>query len=152
MRTLLSIAIVAVISLAISAAAFAQIKPDRAIHYRQGVYHAMAWNFGPMSAMVRGKTQWDQADFAKRAKRIAFYSQQLLEGFPPGSDTGAKTRAKPEIWTHFDDFKTKMSDFEEAAAKLSKVSQGGDKAASKQAFMDTAKACKACHDKYREKE
>lgn len=149
MRAVLSFAIV---SLAISAAAFAQIKPDRAIHYRQGIYHAMAWNFGPMNAMVRGKTVWNQADFAKRAKRIAFYSQQLLEGFPPGSDTGAKTRAKPEIWTHFDDFKTKMTNFEDAAANLAKTSQDGDKTASKQAFVDTAKACTAGHDKYREEE
>lgn len=152
MRALPAIAAVTVISVAISAMAFAQVKPDRAIHYRQGIYHAILWNFGPMSAVVRGKTKWDQADFAKRAKRIDFYSQQLLEGFPPGSDTGAKTRAKPEIWTHFADFKSKMSHFEDAAAMLAKVSEGGDQAASKQAFMDTAKACRACHDKYREKE
>ena len=152
MRTLPSIAVVAVvtvISVAISAVAFAQIKPERAIEYRQGIYHAMNWNFGPMNAMVRGKIPWNQADFSKRAQRIAFYSQQLLEGFPPGSDTGAKTRAKPEIWQHFDDFTTKMHNFENAAANMAKVTQGSDQAASKQAFIDTAKACKACHDKYR---
>ncbi|HET7358680.1 MAG TPA: cytochrome c, partial [Rhodanobacteraceae bacterium] len=88
-RPLPIIVLTAVASLALSAVALAAVKPERAIHYRQGVYHAMGWNFGPMNAMVRGKQPWDQADFAKRAKRIAFYSQQLLEGFPPGSDTGA---------------------------------------------------------------
>lgn len=148
-RPLPIIVLTAVASLALSAVTLAAVKPERAIHYRQGVYHAMGWNFGPMNAMVRGKQPWDQADFAKRAKRIAFYSQQLLEGFPPGSDTGAKTDAKPEIWQHFDDFTAKMRAFEDAAAHLAKVSAGGGPAASKQAFVDTAKACKACHDKYR---
>lgn len=149
MRTVPVLVVVTVASLAISVAALAQTKGSRAIQYRQGVYHAMGWNFGPMNAMVRGKIPWNQAEFAKRASRIAFYSQQLLEGFPPGSDTGAKTDAKPAIWQNFDDFKAKMQNFENAAATMAKVTQGNDQAASKQAFIDTAKACKACHEKYR---
>lgn len=148
-RTLSAIVLAATAGFMLSAVALAAVKPETAIHYRQGIYHAMGWNFGPMNDMVRGKQPWDQADFSKRAQRIAFYSKQLLEGFPPGSDTGAETDAKPEIWQNFDDFTAKMHNFQDAAANLAKVTQGGDQAASKQAFADTAKACKACHDKYR---
>ncbi len=148
-RPLPAIVLAAAAGFMLSAVALAAVKPETAIHYRQGIYHAMGWNFGPMNAMVRGKQPWDQADFSKRAQRIAFYSQQLLEGFPPGSDTGAETDARPEIWQNFDDFTAKMHNFQDAAANLAKVAQGGDPAASKQAFADTAKACKACHEKYR---
>jgi cytochrome c556 len=149
---ILASVLVATAAFAASALAVTAVKPSRAIHYRQGIYHAIGWNFGPMNAMVRGQQPFDQADFAKRAKRIEFYSQQLLEGFPQGTgpEAGVKTDAKADIWTHFDDFQTKLKNFQDAAAHLATVAQGNDEAASKQAFADTAKACKACHEKYRE--
>lgn len=149
MRPAFAAAMLATAGFVLSAGVTAAVKPETAIHYRQGVYHAIAWNFAPMNAMVRGKQSWDQADFARRAARVAFYSQQLLEGFPPGSDTGAKTDAKPAIWQNPDDFRAKMQAFQDASADLAKVAAGGDVTASKQAFVKTAEACKACHDKYR---
>lgn len=142
----------ATLATGVSLVALAAVRPERAIHYRQGIYTAMGWNFHPMADMVRGKAPFDQAEFAQRAQRIAFYSRQLLEGFPPGSDKGVRTEALPAIWQNFDDFKSKLSDFQTAADHLAKVAQGNDIAASKQAFMDTAKTCKACHDKYREED
>ena len=151
-RPILVSVVTAVVAISVSLASVAAVKPETAIKYRQGIYHAMGWNFGPMTDMVRGKAPFDQANFAKRAKRIEFYSQQLLEGFPPGSDTGAKTDALPAIWKNFDDFKSKLSDFQDAAANLASTAQGTDEAATKKAFMDTAKTCKACHDKYRQKD
>lgn len=150
-RQTLVLCLISACGLTAGTAAVAASKAEHAIQYRQGIYHAIGWNFMPMAAMVRGKQAWDQAQFSKRAQRVAFYSRQLLEGFPAGSDQG-KTRAKPEIWTHFDDFKQKMSDFEQASAALAQTSAGGDQAATRKAFMQTAKACKACHDAYREKE
>lgn len=151
-RPVLASILVAIVATTVSLVAVADVKPETAIKYRQGIYHAMGWNFGPMSDMVRGKTSFDQAAFSKRAKRIEFYSQQLLEGFPPGSDKGAKTDALRAIWDDFDDFKSKLSNFQDAAATLASTSASGDEAASKKAFMATAKTCKACHDKYRQKD
>ena len=149
MRPAFAAAVLALAGFALSAGVLAAVKPETAIHYRQGVYHAILWNFAPMNAMVRGKQSWDQADFAKRAQRLAFYSQQLLEGFPPGSDQGAETDAKPAIWQNPEDFKAKMQAFENATADLAKVAAGSDAEASKQAFARTAEACKSCHEKYR---
>ena len=37
------------------------------------------------------------------------------------------------------------------AAKLAEVAKGGDFEAVKAPFGETVKACKACHDKYRNK-
>ncbi len=138
----------AVAGFAVSAVTLAAIKPDTAVAYRQGVFHAILWNFVPMSEMVRGRARWNQADFSKRAVRISFYSRQLLEGFTPRSLTG-RGGAKPGIWTHWLDFEVKMHAFEDASAALALTAKGTDEVATKTAFAKTAETCKSCHDKYR---
>ncbi|EQD58411.1 Cytochrome c prime [mine drainage metagenome] len=126
----------------------ATVKPETAVNYRQGIYHAILWNFVPMAQMVRGMRPWNQATFAQGAARIEFYSQQLLEGFPPGSLT-ARSEAKPAIWQHWAEFSAKMQNFENASATLAAVARSSDQAASKAAFIKTADTCKSCHDAFR---
>jgi cytochrome c556 len=126
---------------------------EKAIKYRQGVYKAILWNFGPMSAAAQGKAPYDQAAFAKGATRVSQLAPMLLEGYPPGSQSApnVKTRAKPEIWDNMDEFTRLMHSMEDKAANLAKVAQSGDEKASKAAFFELGDACKACHDKYRTK-
>ena len=136
-------------TLGVAAIATAAVKPETAIAYRQAGYTMLGWNFGPMAQMVRGKTPWDAAEFARRAERVALIAPQLLEGFPEGSDAGATTEAKPEIWKNMDDFKSKMDDLVKQSKLLAEVAKSGDEAKMKDQFKQTAGACKACHDKYR---
>lgn len=143
------------LALALAVAAFtlpaaAQHKPEQVIHYRQSAMTMIGWNFGALSAMVKGKTAWDAKQFAVHADRIAGLAPQVLEGFAPGSDKGAKTEAKPGIWTNYDDFKAKDSDLVKQTQALSDVARGGDEAAMKAQFKKTGEACKACHDKYKQ--
>jgi cytochrome c556 len=136
--------------LAVGGVAVAQsAAPDRAIKYRQNVYSLVGWNFTAMSQMVRGQRDFDQAEFARRAERVAQLSKMLDEGFPPGSDKGAKTEALPAIWTNRADFDAKMADFQREAAALAQVAASGDVDATKAQFGTTAGTCKACHDKYK---
>jgi cytochrome c556 len=86
----------------------AQPKPEDVIHYRQSAMTLIGWNFGPLAAMVKGKIPFDAAEFFKRADRIESLAPQVLEGFAKGSDKGAQTDAKADIWTHYDDFHTKV--------------------------------------------
>lgn len=144
---LLSIAVLGA-SLGGTVALAAGIKPETAVDYRQGIFHAILWNFAPMARMVQGKQPWNQDAFAQGATRVAFYSRQLLEGFPPGSLT-ATSEAKPEIWQHWSEFSAKMRDFENASAALAATASRGDAAASKVAFGKTAQTCKSCHDAFR---
>lgn len=130
--------------------AYAQAKPEDAIKYRRGVFAVMGWNFGPMAAMAKGDRPYDAADFARRAQIVAYMSQLPLQGFVEGSETG-ETKAKPEIWLDMDDFKAKLEKMQAEAAKLAEVAKKGDFAASKAQLGETGKACKACHDKYRNK-
>src|SRR5579883_1559099 len=114
-------------ALAVSAVVFAHSKEDDAIDYRMGVMNVMGWNFGPLGAMVKGKTPFNTADFAKHAERVAYMSDQLLEGFPKGSDKG-HTDAKPEIWANWDDFQSKAKDLDTQAKLLADIAKANDEA------------------------
>jgi cytochrome c556 len=139
-------------ALATAAAATAAVKPETAIHYRQSVYTMIGWNFMPMVQMIKNKTPWDSTEFARRAERIAQLTPQLLEGFPEGSDAGAKTEAKPDIWKNMSDFRSKMDDLVRESKALADVAKSGDEAKAREQFKKTAGACKSCHDKYRNEE
>ena len=147
----IAITVTAAALLSAAATAFA-VKPETAIHYRQSVYTMIGWNFVPMVDMIKNKKPWDNAEFSRHADRIASLAPQLLEGFPEGSDKGAETEAKPDIWKNMDDFKSKMSDLVRETKNLSDVAKAGDEAKTREQFKKTAGACKSCHDKYREEE
>jgi cytochrome c556 len=143
------IALSGLFSLAVAATAAAQMKPDDVIEYRRSAMTMVDWNFKPMSAMVKGKIPFDAREFAKRADRVALLTPQLLEGFAKGSDKGAETDAKPEIWTHFDDFQSKLNDLINESKTLSEVAKSGDEGTMKEQFKKLGGTCKACHDKYK---
>ena len=138
---------------ALSAAAFAHaVGPspaERAVGYRQGVFHAIAWNFGPMAGMVKGEIPFDAPAFALKAERVAFLSTLPLEGFVPDSLVG-DTEAKPEIWDDMEDFKSRMQTFETEAGKLAEVAKGAGAVADvAPQFGEVGQACKDCHDEYK---
>lgn len=139
----------AVALLACTVGAAHAASPDRAIHYRQNVFGLVGWNFGALGEMVRDKRAWDAAEFTRRAERVAQLSKMTDEGFPPGSDQGATTDAKAEIWTQRADFDAKMNDFIREAEALATAARAGDVDATKAQFAKTGGTCKACHDEYK---
>lgn len=128
----------------------AQVKPEDAIKYRKGAFAIMGWNFGVLAAMAKGERPHDKDEAARRAATIAFVSKLPAEGFIPGSDKG-ETKAKPEVWAEMDDFKAKMEKMQAETAKLAETAKGGDLNALKAQVGETGKACKSCHDKFRNK-
>lgn len=119
-----------------------------AIQYRQSAFGLLAYNFGDMGAMMKGKKPFDAETFAMRANNVAALSKIPFEGFIDGSDKG-ETEALAKIWQDRADFDAKMKTFQENAAILATVAQKGDQAEIKQAFMNTGKSCKGCHDTYK---
>jgi cytochrome c556 len=124
-------------------------KSETVIAYRQSVFHMILWNYQPIAEMVRGRRPFDTADFRRRAARLAFLSQQLPEGFTPGSDKGATTDALPAIWETKSDFDAKLADFVREAKALRETAKTGDEAKMKDQFGKTSATCKSCHEKYR---
>lgn len=92
----------------------------------------------------------DLAAVRTNASKIAELSQKASFWFPAGTgpDVG-KTGAKPEIWQDPKDFGAKLGAFQKAAQAFNTTAAGNDADATKAAFGNLGKACKACHDKYR---
>lgn len=136
----------------IVAIAWAQdLKPDRAIKFRQGIMQAQGWNAGMMGAMVKGEKPYNKDEFLTRATYLDQLVQMAWEGFIPGSDQGAPTKAKPEIWKEPAKFKQYQTEVQAATPKLVAAAKTGDMNAIKPAFGDVGKACSNCHDDFRAK-
>lgn len=121
--------------------------------YRQSWFAMMAFNFGPMTSMVKGEIPWEEMQMAGYADQLAaLVTLDVMRGFTDGSDKGT-TRAKPEIWQNKPDFQKKMDDLKTAVNALQVVAeQGTDRKAIAEQVGAVGKACKACHDEYKSKE
>ena len=89
-------ALASAVAALLSSPAFAQVKPEDVIKYRQGAYKVMGWNFGPMAAMVKGEKPYNKEDFARRADIVAYVGKLTMEGFTPGTDKGGASGKAPE--------------------------------------------------------
>ena len=132
-----------------SAAVHAQTA-DRAIKYRQGVLYAMNWHMGVLAGMAKGTTPYDKDNAARSAKFVQELSAMPWDGFSPGSDSGAPTKARPEVWKEKPKFDKLARDLQVETAKLASAA-GTDLAALRGTIGTTAQACTNCHDDFRAK-
>lgn len=130
--------------------ALAQQKPEEIIKYRQSALFIMGQNFGPLAAMAQGKIPYDKDVAIRNAGIVEYMSKLPWDRFTPGTDQG-NTKAKPEIWLNLDDFKAKREKMQAEVVKLDEVAKTADFNAFKAQVGETGKACKACHDEYRNK-
>lgn len=152
MATAIKIALGITVAAGIAAVAYAQAPPaDRAIKFRQGILNAQGWNMGVMGAMVKGDRPYNKEEFLLRATNLEKLSTMAWEGFVPGSDTGAPTKAKPEIWTNMPKFKQHADKLIADVPKLVAAAQVGTLDAVKGPFGEVGKDCTACHDDFRNK-
>jgi len=122
---------------------------ERAVDYRQGVMNVYAYNVTSMKDMVKGKTEFDAAAFARHAKDLAAAARlDVLAGFPEDS-INDDSDATDAIWLDWNKFEENHQALQEHSAKLSEVAAGGDEAAMKEQFGATAKTCKGCHDDFK---
>ncbi|HLT78827.1 MAG TPA: cytochrome c [Ferrovibrio sp.] len=89
------------------------------------------------------------ADAVAPARTIAQTSEKVPSLFPAGSDKGAETWAKPEIWANKADFDAKAMNAKAAAEKLAASAQAGNMDAVKADFAALGGTCGACHRPYR---
>jgi cytochrome c556 len=93
-----------------------------------------------------GQTQVGNAKIADAALSIMNSASKIPGLFPPGS-TNPKSRAKPEIWTHWDKFQDNARLLAEAAGVTAQRAQSGG--AIKPAADQMFGVCKSCHDEFR---
>lgn len=106
-----------------------------------------------MRAAKAGLDSNNPAAVREAAGTINALAPQAATWFPEGTgpDVG-KTEAKAEIWQNREEFMQGMANFREAALAFNLAAQGNDIEAMRAAHGKLGGTCKACHDKFREKE
>jgi len=142
---------------AVSATAFAEMKPEDKITYRQSGFTFMRWNMGMIKDRVIDNPQnYDKEKVVAAANLIAATANSGIETlFSPDTEKGKgwkDTRVKSEFFKQPDEVKKRVTDFNREANELAKVASDGDIASIKSQFDKLQKTCKACHDDFRTKD
>ena len=152
MKHVLIAALIGTSTLLASGTVSAQVKPEDVIKFRKSVYTVVGWHVRPLGAMVKGQMPFDQAVFLKNAEIVANMASIAPDAFAAGSDKGAETRVKPEVWSDAAGFKKVMDNFQAESAKLVQVARTAkDVDAVRSQFSALSKSCAGCHDNYRTK-
>lgn len=142
--------VLAAAAITLSAPAQAQFaKPEDAIKYRQSALSVMGTHFGRVAGMASGKIPFDAKLAADNATIAESMSKLPWAGFGEGTDKGATTRAKPEIWTDNAKFKEAGDKMQAEMVKLAAAARTGNLDAIKTAVGSTGGTCKSCHDAFR---
>lgn len=148
----IALATLAATTLALAAPASAQFqKPEDAIKYRQSALYVMGTHFSRIGAMVQGKAPYDPKAAIANVEVVQAMVHLPWAGFGPGTDKGAPTKAKPEVWTKQADFKEHQEKLFPVIDKLAAAAKTEDLGNLKAAFGTAGETCKACHDNYRNK-
>lgn len=117
---------------------------------RHDEYHKLGDAFKVIRDQIRAGSP-DTGAIKEAAQVVSDASVNQFKWFPAGSgpQSGAKTRAKPEIWSRPQDFEAAQKLFAEQAKKLSSAAASGEVAAVRAQFGEVGKACKNCHDNFR---
>jgi cytochrome c556 len=127
-------------------------KPEQAIKYRQSVMTLQGAHMGRIGAMTSGRVPFDAAAVQANADIVSTVSKLPFTAFGDGTDKGAPTRAKPEIWSNRADFEAKAKTFQDEVVKLQAAAKTGNQDQVKTAFGAVGDACKGCHDKYQKEQ
>ncbi len=135
-----------------STAALAEGGHSKAIDYRNSVMTVLKWNMGAMGAVLKGERPYDRDQFKRHAQDLAGAAHlDLLAGFPEGSDEGEDTDARMDIWMDWKGFEEKYADLKTASRDLAETAAGsGGLQAIGPKFGAVGKACKACHDSFKD--
>lgn len=135
---------------AFATAVYAQTA-DRAIKYRQGIMQAQGWHIGVLGGMAKGTRPYDKDVAMRSAKFVDQLIEMPFDGFGPGTERGAPTRAKPEIWKDKAKFDKYGQDAKIETAKLA-AAAGNGLDALRAAIGPVGRACQNCHDDFQNKD
>lgn len=154
MSNKLSRLVATTIAVGIAGAAFAagHLTQDqqRALDARQSHMGLLAFNLGPIGAMVQDKAPYDAATAAAAAANLAaLASIDQTAYWVEGTDASIEgSRAKAEIWTDMAGFMAEQEKLAAATTALAAVA-GDGLDAMKAAFGPVGASCGSCHETYR---
>ena len=118
-----------------------------AILLRRKIMKAVGNAAKEASEMAKGQRAFDAKRAASHMSLVAHSWEELAKLFPAGSESGARTRAAPEVWTNFADFEAQGSRMSADAIKAGAAAAEGADAFAR-AFEPVAASCKECHKTY----
>jgi cytochrome c556 len=147
----LSIALVPILSLALSACGNPDTPAGRAADQRHKNFEAI----GDAMKIIGDQLKAEKPDLEKirtASGVINGFAPKVPSWFPAGSgpDDGIKTDALQAIWQKPDEFKQAAANFASAASAFDDAAITEDPAAMGEAMKGLGGACKGCHDKFRE--
>ena len=140
--------LIPLIALAVSMLAAAEPTPEDAAKYRQSIMKAMSGHNGAISLMVRGKAG-NPDNLASHVQALVNLKDEIHSLFNEGSDL-EDDRALPAIWENADAFADAVENFEAAVEAFSEVASDGGMQAIDAAQREVGKACKGCHEDFRQ--
>ncbi len=130
-----------------------EMNPEDIIKYRKSMMTVQSWSLRPLAQMVKGERPYDKDLAARNTAMLAFTSKTALvmEGFPAGTEKGAETRAKPDIWKDAEKFKQWADRFHAETVRLNDAANAGTLEALRTSFGAVSKSCSGCHNDFRTK-
>ena len=116
---------------------------------RHGLLQTLKLQFKPLGAFAKGDGPLP-ADTARRAEVIAELADVLPVAW--GDKDRPNSGTKPEAFAQKDKFLAGFKALNSEALKLQAVAKGGDADAIKAQIGAVGKACKACHDDFKQKD
>ena len=122
--------------------------PQQLVTKRQAIFKDFTRTLEPMGLVARDRQPYNPREFNVQAlelQRLSTLPWALFTAdgnYPP-------TRAKPDVWQKPAEFKQAQDNLVQAASELLKASQAGDLEAIRPAVDRVQKACRSCHDQFR---
>lgn len=124
-------------------------KPEDAVKYRRAAMTLIGTHFGRIGAMVQGKVPFDGSAAAANANVVLEVSKLPFAAFVDGTAGTEKGQAKASIWTDRAKFDAAAKTMQDEVVKLASAAKENNLDTLKAAFGGVGKACKSCHDDFR---
>lgn len=124
---------------------------DDRVDYRQGAYRVMGWHMGLLGDTARGEKPFDLERVRESVKHLQWAERLTATTYTPDTRHAAKSRLKPSAWQDMDTLVDRGRSLKTAIDTLAAQADAGNEAGIKQAIGEVGRACKACHDDFREK-
>ena len=119
------------------------------IKYRKAVMTSIGGHMGAIVDILKGQTK-NAANLPVHTQGLADLAKIVPTIFPEDSAFG-DTQALPAVWDKPDEFAKAVKMLQDAAAEMNKAGHSGDMAMVGKALGGLGKACKNCHENFREK-
>ncbi|HRK37941.1 MAG TPA: cytochrome c [Burkholderiaceae bacterium] len=122
--------------------------PDQPVTKRRALFKEFTRTLEPMGLVSRDRQPYKADKFLEQAQALKKLSTQPWPLFTPDSNY-PPTTASPKVWQQAEAFKQAQTQFLQAVDDLNQAAAGTDLDRIKTTVNDVQKACKACHDTFR---